>query len=66
MGEMADFYIAQEMDAFGWSPWGRGTAPTTVVCNRCGARGLKWKETPAGWRLFSKKLQHTCAQPASP
>jgi hypothetical protein len=39
-----------------------------VTCRNCGARGLKWKETESGWRLFSKargadgkKLLHTCS-----
>lgn len=73
MGEMADFYIAQMQDAYGWNPVGSASR-RSVTCEHCGAARLKWRETDAGWRLFSnergqgnRKLMHNCLRvPASP
>jgi hypothetical protein len=63
MGEMAEFYIHQHMDAFPDDFWAnkRHTRPT---CKYCGMRGLKWKETDRGWRLSDSNTGelHTCKE----
>ena len=79
MGEMADFYIAQMQDAYGWSPVGsrkasrpsayRPSAPKSVTCRHCGAQGLWWFPTKRD-SYFLKNAdgtQHNCLRvPASP
>lgn len=63
MGEMADFYVDQHMDAFPDDFWANsgGTRP---VCRYCGRRGLKWKETDQGWRLADANTEeiHICKE----
>ena len=58
MGEIADDHIDRML-------WGPGRPLTrarnrrNVICDRCGARGLKWRETDAGWRLFeNERIEH--------
>lgn len=69
MGDMADFYLAQEMDAYGWSPVGSARRrPSSVTCRHCGARGLWW--FPAKRDSYFLKnpdgSQHNCLRvPAS-
>lgn len=29
-------------------------------CKRCGEKGLSWRETPYGWRLFKVGQRHVC------
>lgn len=68
MGEMADFFIEQQLDK-GWSPVGpRPGNQHNVTCSRCGATRLKWRATTRGWELFedrrgdrNEKLLHQCA-----
>lgn len=31
-----------------------------VTCRYCQTGGLRWKETPEGWRLFSGEELHCC------
>lgn len=63
MGEMADFYIEQHMNAFPDDFWVRKES-SRPVCKYCGMRGLKWKETDSGWRLVTPvtELVHTCKE----
>lgn len=68
MGEMADYFIEQQLSR-GWSPVSpryKGNQHD-VTCSRCGAKNLKWRETENGWRLFedkrgdrNQKLEHQC------
>lgn len=82
MGSMADYYMDLAINA-GEDPFGFGgdrdyvrsysnqingpSGKHNVTCQRCGAKKLKWRETPRGWRLYSKergernqKLEHQC------
>jgi hypothetical protein len=34
------------------------------VCRRCGATGLHWVDTVAGWRLFDGDVLHSCSKPS--
>lgn len=58
MGEMADFAGEQAgwTEAYAYFPRKR----STKTCGWCGVRGLRWKETPCGWRLFKGDTQHSC------
>lgn len=58
MGDLAEFYVGDDW----WEP--KHTPPT---CRHCGKRGLKWRLTDNGWRLFentriehNRKKQHVC------
>lgn len=31
-----------------------------MLCKRCGAEGLEWLQTSAGWRLYKCSEPHTC------
>lgn len=76
MGEMANLYIAQEMDAFGWNPHGQARYSSKPknkfcnTCNRCGTTRLKWRTNSAGkWQLYENERvehnrlkEHVCAQ----
>jgi hypothetical protein len=59
MGEMADFYVQQMQDAYGWSPvGGRRLKPT---CQHCGARNLNWQKVKGSrWRLHDGRTVHDC------
>lgn len=64
MGEMADFYIDQMQDAYGWSPVGTRRRDTRTRmernqtnCKHCGA-DVHWRETEDGWRLYDNERQH--------
>lgn len=70
MGEMADYFIEQQL-SMGWSPVGprRKGNQHDVTCSRCGAKRLKWRATENGWRLFedkrgdrNQKLEHQCGR----
>lgn len=59
MGEMADFYIDQMMDAYGWSPF--GGEERTTECKNCGKAGLHWEEDDARWVLCEPNGRtHVC------
>jgi len=53
MGDMADFIndMSPEED-YGFE---RGK-----TCKHCGLSGLKWANTPKGWRLHDGAKLHTC------
>jgi len=68
MGEMADYFIEQQL-SMGWSPVGprRKGNQHDVTCSRCGAERLKWRIEGGTWRLFedkrgdhNEKLLHQC------
>lgn len=69
MGEMADFYINQALEA-GENPFGSPYKNKwSESCKKCGQGGLKWRETDAGWRLFENERvehnrlkEHVCLQ----
>ncbi len=64
MGEMADFFLQQEMDAYGWSPVGSAKSPTR--CKQCGSTAVRWRQQTGRWVLFSDKpgIEHVCANRA--
>jgi hypothetical protein len=31
-----------------------------ILCNKCGADGLEWVKTSAGWRLYKGLELHVC------
>lgn len=64
MGEMADFYVDQMQDAYGWSPVGTRRRDTRTRmernqtnCKHCRA-DVHWRETEDGWRLYDNERQH--------
>lgn len=69
MGDMNDYYMGLALDNGEWFPTGgarralmtgeRYHNPNYKTCNRCGEGGLRWRETPTGWRLFGEAL-HVC------
>lgn len=75
MGEMADFYINQALDA-GESPFGGRRSrqvyrdPWCETCKHCGKYGLKWRLTNQGqWQLYentrvehNRLKEHVCPQ----
>ncbi|MGF6738463.1 hypothetical protein [Paraburkholderia atlantica] len=64
MGEIADDHIDYILSQ-GMYPFARARATRRVTCDRCGARGLRWRETDAGWRLHSRDgLRHDCNPPS--
>lgn len=68
MGDIADFYIDQMMDAY--PEWGspysrpRGKPPSkghAVTCKHCGTRGLEWGNDGRKWYLIDPKGNaHVC------
>lgn len=63
MGEMAEYYIQQEMDAHpDWNPF--ATRPSALpTCMHCGKDKLSWRQIKGNWVLFeSPTKQHNCAK----
>lgn len=62
MGEMADFYIQQMQDAYGWNPHGRSREPQAPRCKHCGSTDVRWRQQGGKWVLFSSKpgVEHQC------
>lgn len=59
MGEMADFFIGQQLDR-GWSPYG-GRRKPKPVCKHCGKTGLNWQKVKGSqWRLHDGQEVHVC------
>lgn len=67
MGEIADEHYDRMWDDieddedYGYSV----RVPTTRTCERCGAVGLSWIETDAGWRLGKSGRPHQCNHAAA-
>lgn len=64
MGDMANFYINQHMNAHPNDFWMKRSSNARPTCTHCGMRGLKWKSTDKGWRLAdaNTNIIHTCPQ----
>ena len=63
MGEMADHYIQQMQDGYGWNPHSsRGAYGPPVACNRCGAKDVFWQKTRGQFVLHDRAdlAPHTC------
>jgi hypothetical protein len=66
MGEMADFYLAQEMiacpDEWYADEW-RSCYGPPLKCRYCGATGLYWQIVPKGVRLYTRSTigPHRCS-----
>lgn len=56
MGDMADYYIEQQL-AGGGNPFGRSSyrPPQPVTCKRCGADNLKWRAEGEKWVLVENE-----------
>lgn len=61
MGEMADCFIDQMLDAYpDWNP-ARRTRPRPITCQHCGERGLIWSHDGRGWYLTDRECNpHDC------
>lgn len=70
MGEMADFYLAQEMDAYGRSPAPvRGSAyGPPLKCKGCGASDVYWQRVRGQWRIHNRNTldPHVCPGKLNP
>ena len=73
MGEMADFYVDQMQDAYGWSPVGTRKSGgngrrSKLVCRHCGMRNLNWQQIKGShWRLHNGREVHDClTKPTTP
>jgi len=63
MGEIADDHIDRMLQE-GHFPFRRPRTKWIVTFSQCGASGLKWRETDAGWRLFeNERVEHNRLKP---
>lgn len=68
MGEMADYFIEQQMfpeDAHWYvddwmDPEDGYRGPQTKTCRCCGKSGLQWGTIDGKWRLFAGNHLHVC------
>jgi hypothetical protein len=66
MGEMADFFIEQELDA--WdneiNQFEEDIISFSIICRRCKKGELHWKQdgiTKSGWSLYEdNNIRHSC------
>lgn len=64
MGDMAD--MCMDVDPY-WDsddPPGEaylGYEPRTITCKHCGASGLDWARSDAGWYLVKNGKKHVCS-----
>lgn len=64
MGDMADFFLAHELEARDRDDEGNPYPPASwyKTCKHCGLGGLQWRQTDGKWRLYEDSTMHSCRQ----
>lgn len=64
MGDIADWLLDSEMDAFESNPFYK-KVKTPTYCKYCGSKEVTWSCATGKWRLYTKGQLHQCPQYAA-